>query len=946
MMRFAQILVCSGWSLVVATLALPPLAAAEPVSTDADFFEQKVRPILAERCWDCHGEDTQESGLRLDSRADLLGGGNSGKTTYSSERPETSYLLQVMEGQGPVQMPPDDPLPSDELAILTRWVKLGVPWAESSESNITPLTKEDRFLQQTAAHWSFQPIDRPALPAVKRTEWIRTGIDHFIMANLEARHLGPSPVADRYTLIRRLKFDLLGLPPTYEEAQAYIHDASPQAYEHLVDRYLASPRYGERWGRHWLDVARYADTRGYAFGRERRFPYAYTYRDYVIDAMNRDLPIDQFVMEQLAADLLGTAAGDGSLAALGFLTVGRRFNRRNLDIDDQIDVVGRGLLGLTVACARCHDHKYDPIPTDDYYSLYGIFDSCAEPRDLPVIGDPTTVPGYAEFKKELEKRQAALDHYKRDVRDKIVDIGRRRATDYLVRAITRSPEKLLQEMPFISLRGEELKPRLVQRWREYLVRTAKADHPVLGPMYQLALLPDEKYAEKAPAILEAWAGVPTGTQQGRLNPLVRQAMTTSPPTNKIELARLYGDLFSRIFSESSKASKEDLGKEGTRNAPADLAVRRQIFEIIAGPDSPTSIDANEINAYLSRAENNKYREFQRKIDAHQVDAAGAPPRAMVLHDSDAPHDAKILIRGSLARPGKTVPRQFLLALAGPKRMPFDQGSGRLELARAIVSAGNPLTARVFVNRIWMHHFGTPLVSTPSDFGSRCDKPLQLDLLNYLASQFLSDEWSLKKLHRRIVLSNTYRQSSLNRPDAQEADPENARYWRMNRRRLEFEPMWDSLLQIAGQLDTTIGGRPVKLNATPFPKRRAIYGFIDRQDLPGLYRVFDLGSPDSSCPRRARTTVPQQALFLMNSPFVIQQAQAVAARKEMQAERDAAKKLDVLYRLVVARQPTATERGFGLQFINDAATSSSPAKLDRWVQYAQVLMMSNAYLFVD
>ena len=460
-------------------------------------------PILKNRCWECHGEEVQESGLRLDSRQALQQGGSSGEVMALAGKPDDSYLIEVLQHTGDVAMPPDEKLPQAEIDVLRRWVAAGLPWPASRNSD-KPLSKEEKLALQLQKNWSFQPIAAPALPEVQDSQWVAQPLDQFILAHLEAQNLSPSPQAERYTLIRRLKLDLLGLPPTADEVTAFVNDPAPDAYEKLVERYLASPHYGERWGRHWLDVARYADTKGYAFNRDRRYPFAYTYRDYVIRALNEDLPFDQFVLEQLAADLISEKPNDPRLAALGFLTVGRKYNKRQLDIDDQIDVVGRGLLGLTVACARCHDHKYDPIPTEDYYSLYGVFASSTEPADLPIIGDPAQTPGYAEYKEELDRRQAAVDAFKQQKCDEIGHAARQHAADYLARAITRTPEESLQKEKFIALKGEQFKPKLVQRWRQILATTAKADHPALGPMFELALLPDQEYAAKAAPILEKW----------------------------------------------------------------------------------------------------------------------------------------------------------------------------------------------------------------------------------------------------------------------------------------------------------------------------------------------------------------------------------------------------------------------------------------------------------
>ncbi len=936
----------SACSLVA--IAGQPQAAA-PAAEPEKFFTEQVRPILEKRCWECHGQDVQESSLRLDSQQGLTAGGSSGRSLTNVAQPDESYLWEVLQHGGSVAMPPDDKLPDSELTVLHEWIKLGLPWPGASSPSAVPATREERYALQRQQHWALQKISDPALPPVQNAQWVAQPLDYYILARLESHGLTPSLPADRRTLIRRLKFDLLGLPPTIDEVQAFVNDTSADAYEKLVERYLASPHYGERWGRHWLDVARYADTRGYAFDRERRYPYAYTYRDYVIRAFNEDLPYDQFILQQLAADQLCSEPNDPNLAALGFLTVGRKFNNRHLDIDDQIDAVGRGVLGLTISCARCHDHKYDPIPTEDYYSLYGVFASSKEPDEFPIIGDPTQTPGYAEFKQELDRRQAELDNFVETKRDEIAQAARRHAADYLARAITRESEESLILQPFIGLKGEEFKPRLVQRWREQLVRTAKADHPVLGPLYELALIPDEEYTTKAPTVLERWQAVVTGTEPGQLNPHVKEALQREPPHTKLDLARVYGQLLSSLYlqqQEASPAATESPSAAATAAAPFDTATV-QVVEILTGPSGLTDIALSETRSLLTRADGNTYRELERKVQSFQVDSPGSPPRAMVIREDDKPHNPHVFIRGDHARPGKEVPRQFLLALAGFERKPFEQGSGRLELARLIASPDNPLTARVIANRIWMHHFSMPLVSTPSDFGTRSDPPVQADLLDHLATCLIQHKWSLKSLHRTILSSSTYRQASLTRAECAAVDPENMLYWRMNPHRLEFEPMRDAMLAVASQLDLTSGGRPAELTKEPFSLRRAVYGYIDRQDLPGLFRVFDVASPDQSCPARSRTTVPQQALFVMNSPFAMECAKQVVARTEIVSVAEVHPRIEAIYRLVFARSPSAEELRVGEEFIAAASQETAPeGHPDAWQQYAQLLLMSNAFLFVD
>ena len=700
----------SGLSVVLlgTALAFPADPAGSPRER---FFEQRVRPLLVKRCFDCHGSKKQQGGLRLDSRASALQGNENGPALVAG-KPDESRLVEVLNyDEGDVQMPPAGKLPEAERAVLRKWIADGAFWPESSAASV-----KDQAAAQAAwkGHWAFQPIRRPALPTVQNAHWPKTAVDRFILARLERQKLSPSPPADPRTWLRRVTFDLTGLPPTREDVEAFRADVSPRAKEQVVDRLLASPRYGERWARHWLDVARYADTKGYVFQEDRNYPEAYQYRDWVIQSLNDDQPFDRFVKYQLAADQYVDESNPSELAAMGYLTLGRRFlNNRHDVIDDRIDVTTRGLMGLTVSCARCHDHKYDPIPTADYYSLYGTFASSEEPKD--------------------------------------------------------GPSRL----------------RLV--------------------------------------------------------------------------------------------------------------------------------------------------------------------------DSAKPFNPYVFIRGSQGNRGPNVPRQFLLCLSGEDRQPFAEGSGRRELAEQIASPENPLTARVIVNRIWGHYFGSHLVNTPSDFGLRSAPPTHPELLDWLAVELIRNGWSLKHVHRRIVLSATYGQSS-NAASAQPAshvvlaksiDPENALLWKMNRRRLDFEALRDATLFAGGTLDLTMAGPSVRIETQPFSHRRTVYSFVDRQNLPGVFRTFDFANPDVHNPQRYETTVPQQALFLMNSPFLLEQSIKLAGRL---SSIDVDSKTTQLYQLCLSRDPTAEELALGRAYVEAQAASktndSQKESLSIWESYAQVLLLSNEFAFID
>jgi hypothetical protein len=745
-------------------LATFPAAAApdKPAPQEVEFFEKNVRPVLAENCFKCHGPKRQEGHLRLDSRDAMLKGNDKGPLVVPGA-PEKSRLIIAVGYGGAIVMPPSKKLPAETIEAFTAWVKMGAPWPPGEETPRTLTVAEVR-----AKHWAFQPVKAPAVPEVKDAAWVKTPVDAFVLGALEKQKVTPAPPADKRTLVRRAYFDLLGLPPSPEEVNAFVNDTSPDAWPKLIDKLLASPQYGERWGRHWLDVARYADTRGYVFTEERRFPYSYTYRDYVIKAFNDDLPYDQFVLQQLAADRLQLGDDRRPLAALGFLTLGRRFLNNQQDIiDDRIDVTMRGLQGMTAGCARCHDHKFDPIPTKDYYSLYGVFASSVEPKELPLLGEPEKTPEYLAFAAELEKRQDAVKKFRED--------------------------------------------------------------------------------------------------------------------NKDELAKK-----NRKFRDELTA-------------------------------------------------------LEKKVEEWKVTGPGSPPRAMALEDAASPVNPVVFKRGNPNNRGESVPRQYLEVLAGEQRKPFTHGSGRLELAEVIASKDNPLTARVMVNRVWAWHFGAGIVRTPSDFGLRGEPPTHPELLDWLAATFMENGWSVKKLHRVIMLSNTYQQSSDVDEKRRSADPENRLLARANRQRLDFEALRDALLATSGRLDAKMGGPAVEITKAPFAARRTVYGFVDRQNLPGVFRTFDFASPDATVPQRFQTTVPQQALFLMNSPFVIEQAKAFAARPDVAKLATTEERIDRMYRLACGRPPVAEEIALAKRFLATAGTAN---KLSPWELYAQVLLLANEFAFVD
>ena len=896
--------------------------------TGVDFFEKKIRPILVQHCYSCHSKQAnkQRGGLLLDSRDGLLEGGDGGPAIVPG-KPADSLLIKAVKHTSPkLKMPRDGKLPPEAVLDLERWIASGAPDPRTGKTIAKGIDYD-----AAKKHWSYQPIRKSVLPEVKNKDWVQTPIDAFILAKLEEKNLAPSAPADPRTLIRRLYVDLIGLPPPPEEVEEFITawrgaNAKPQAaLEKIVEGLLASPHYGERWGRHWLDVARYADTKDgvLMFGADRVRPYAYTYREYVIRAFNEDTPFDRFVQEQLAADQLVPKVEPWRLAAMGLLTLGRQYDNNIHDvIDDRIDTVSRGFLGLTVSCARCHDHKYDAIPIADYYSLYGVFANSEAPLEMPLADRPENCKTLGEYEKQAGPHRQKLQQMLDSQYALLTETARQRVGDYLARVATTEPDLAETAIYFLSLAPTDLRPPIVNRWRKYLEHPSRGDDPVFGPWPEFMKLTEATFPADAAAVMERWKTKPA------LNPLVRDALLAAKLTNKADVARAYATLLENVYAQ-------------TKGKPAS-APQQQLLDALTSNHSPCYFPKAHTWLYMSRGEKDAYGGMRTQFDKIALKMPSAPPRAMVLQDAADLVEPKIFVRGNPAVPGETVPRQFLRILAGEKRRPFMHGSGRFDLARAIASPDNPLTSRVFVNRVWMHHFGEPLVSSPSDFGTRCTPPSHPDLLDWLAWTFMQEGWSLKKLHRHIVLSAAYRQASVDRQDARKIDPENRLYWRANRRRLDLEAMRDSLLASAGRLDLTMGGRPVDIVNDPKNARRTVYGLVDRQSLPGLFRAFDFAVPDQSVERRPMTTVPQQALFGLNSPFMTEQAKALADRTEKLAGEPRVREL---YRLVYARNPEPREMQAGLRFV-EAPPGSERSQLTAWQQYAQVLLLTNEVMFVD
>ncbi len=911
--------------VLVVPLATLSLSGAPPPtkSADEEFFESKIRPILAEHCFQCHSQQSQKlkGGLRLDDRDLILKGGESGRPAAIPGQPEQSLLIEaVTSAKEDLQMPPKERLSSNQVHDLREWIRRGIPFPkrESLSKSEASANRADKM----ARHWAFQPVRHPDRPKVQDKTWVRNPVDAFVLARLEANKLKPNPVSPRAALLRRVTMDLTGLPPTAAEIDAFLRDASKEAYETAVDRLLNSPRYGEHWAGLWLDVARYADTKGYVRLQEQAgFPYAWTYRDYVVRSLNEDKPFTQFILEQLAADQLVTGEDNRALAGLGFLTLGRRFTANAHDIiDDRIDVVMRGLQGLTVTCARCHDHKYDPIPTADYYSLYGIFASSREPAELPVLhrGDNPPLPPAVAEQFAVKKRE--LEKYQQEQHAALLTLLRNDVSKYLDRA-------LLGRQPFlVPLPAEkgEVRQTMVERWIGFLESAGRQHDPVFYPWEILTQLSKEDYAAQVARAVQQLA-----VSTNAINPLILEALQPGPLQSPAEVAAAYGKVFLRVHQRWQTL----LASAGP---PVTLpeAAEEQIRQVLYGTHSPlnlTPVEAMEL--YLYDADiNQAMAERRNSFDAWVLANVGIP-RAQGLTEGPYLYEPRIFLRGNPTRPGPPVNRG-MVQIVSRDAGGFKSESGRLALARAIISPTNPLTARVLVNRVWAEYFGQGLVTTPSDFGLRADPPSHPELLDYLASRFMDEGWSLKKMQRIIVTCNTYKQSSEIQAAAMKKDPGNRWLWRMNRRRLSAEEMRDCMLLASGVLDLKMGGRPVAFT-DPQNYRRSIYGLVDRQQIPTMLTTFGFPSRDAHSSQRHGTLVPQQMLFMMNHPFVMDAGSRVAQRAK--GDRTLPEHVRAIYRSILLRLPTDAELRSALQYADSGGSLE---------ELAQTLFMSNEFSYLD
>lgn len=1094
-----------------------------PTQADYDFFENKVRPVLVNNCFSCHSEEKKvRGGLKMTSRAELLQGGDTGPAIVPGD-PDKSLLVQVVRYTGDMKMPPKGKLKDHEIADLTTWVKNGAAWPDTAGKVNAAVKGKDGplFTDEQRAFWAFQPVRLPQQPTVKDAGWVKSPIDRFILAKLEEKGLRPARPADKLTLIRRATYDLTGLPPTPEEIDAFLRDERPDAFARVIERLLASPAYGERWARHWLDVARYADSNG--LDENTAFANAYRYRDYVIRSFNQDKAYDQFILEQLAGDLLPPVADpqvmQDRIIALGFLVLGPKLlaepdkPKMIMDIvDEQIDTTTRAFMALTVACARCHDHKFDPIPTRDYYGLAGIFKStktmatlntvarwhersihgsegdealkahqaavAAKQKELnevtaaaqaevlqaaranlakyllayadlaragsagpAVMANPTTAQSagaivleaeqyargtakktttgygegigiiesagkanaFAEFDVAIEKSghyQIELRYASAESRPVQIQIDGQVVVDKAaaeptggfnpprqawkvvgvvelaggkrVLRLTETGKRLphVDKIALVPVKADAIAGAAKQRPRtatlaeqskkfglpvELLEGFAKhldgrrADgqaDPVFGPYFAFAQLPDSDFAQAAEALVAGWR-----TQKQPWLAPIAQAFATAPRSLD-EVAQRYA----KIFSDALAAHMTD-------------TAQKQLQQLATQPKGGLFLLPGNATHLFPQPLRDRIQTLNKEVQQLQK---SVPPVATAMSVEDETKDkvgpVKVHIRGNHLTQGEIAPRIMLRIIAGEKQQEVPAGqSGRLQLAQWLASPDHPLTARVMVNRIWQHHFGEGIVRSVDNFGKLGDLPTHPELLDWLASHFVENRWSIKQMHRTIMLSAAYQMSSTYDAQAALVDPDNLLLWRFNRQRLEAEAIRDGILAVAGTLDRSMGGTLLTTKNYQYvtndqssntarydSNRRSIYLPVIRNAVFDFFQAYDFVEPSFINGKRTPTVVAQQALFMMNSKFVAEQSAAFAKRLLNNATLvDDAARVRQAYRLAYGREPVEVETTAALRFLDTARQRFASAELDAtrrdqlaWQVYCQTIFASNEFIYLN
>lgn len=917
-----------------------------------EFFEKRIRPVFAAKCQQCHNPKAQVAELDLTTAEGFAKGGESG-ALVNKDKPEESRLLKVVSYDETTKMPPSGKLKAEELADLAAWVKMGAPWpgAAVAAAKTWPKNSSVRsFTEDEKNWWAFQPVKDAAPPAVKNSAWVKSPVDAFVLARLEEKGLKPAAAADKLTLLRRATFDLTGLPPTPEEMKAFLEDNSPEAFKKVVERLLSSPRYGEKWGRHWLDVARYADSTGN--DEDHRYPHAWKYRDYVIKAFNDDLSYDQFVREQLAGDLLpapdGGEVNRRGIIATGFLALGAKAiaqqdkTKMLYDVyDEQVDVTSKAFLGLTMACARCHNHKFDPILTKDYYALTGIFANTKSfsnwESHVSVPLEKPLVPK-AEFEKyqaakkalaEKEKRvRLAMEDITDAIKEPLVKANAVRLAEFMVaaRKVYQTGAKLEDVAAQTKLSDD-----LLKKWVEYLQPSDK----VRGHLNEWNNAKPEQWNEVALRYqtrfvkrLGEWNEKVT-----KWRPEYQQALAANQPLpNKPTLEAGEDRFFDDVYFGGGPFS---VSPRQPRNAPT-------------GPKDK-SVFTEEQLAKLDAL---------RKESEALKKAAPPEPEMMCAVEEGTPREQTVFIRGDYNNHGEPAPPAFPAILAKYDTKPKFVGSGRLQFAEWLTRPEHPLTSRVMVNRVWGWHFGEGLVRTPDNFGKMGEKPSHPELLDFLATQFIKSGYSLKALHRLMVLSSTYQMASDNIA-AMEADPDNRLLSRFARRRLSVEELRDGILAIDGTIDLTMGGSlqagrgtdgetsQGRLSVNPETlKRRSVYIPLRRANLPTLLNLFDFGDATTMIGKRSLTNVATQALFWLNSEFLTNASKTLA--EQFAKQPDPAQRVATAYTRILNRDAAPEEIAAALKYIEGfkQRTPGAQAETLAWQSFCRVLLSSNGFLYLE
>ena len=904
------------------TLSVCESVADVPSTGEIEFFEKSVRPILVEHCYECHSSREVSGGLRLDDREAVRRGGDSGPAIRPGNSERSLLIEAVRYGNRDLQMPPKNSLTDEQIATLETWVSMGAPDPRAPGEEIG-LRPTGMTVEEGRTFWAFRPVAAPRIPNVASGAAVKNPIDSFVLSRLEEQQLTPAAAADRRTLIRRVTFDLTGLPPTPREVGDFLNDDSDDAWSKVIERLLNSPHYGIRWGRHWLDVARYADSNG--LDENLAFGTAWRYRDYVVDAFNNDKPFDRFLVEQLAGDLLPDA-GRETKTATAFLCLGAKVlaekdeEKLVMDtVDEQLDATGKVFMGMTLGCVRCHDHKFDPLKQTDYYGLAAIFKSTRTFADTKTgaihhwfehsFATDSELEMLKEVNAEIAKLKKAATSFKNSAVARLRAEARRRAADYLATAAQIHLDTPLSRVAGLA-EQKGLHARILHHCRLHL--EYHRDDPLFRTWHELA---DSKDASAIRSYYES------------------------------------------IFAEAERAMADAKTKDKSAKSTGDARLDHA-YAALQDPSGFLAVPAKPEHAFDAET----LAEYHRLMDkAREFESTAADETAsMGVSDGTVLARLPIHIRGSHLNLGADIDRAFPAVLHSESatiKLPTDQ-SGRLEFAQWLTRPEHPLTARVYVNRVWNWHFGRGIVPTTENFGVRGERPSHPKLLDWLSHWFVQNGWSTKDLHRLILMSNTYRMAAEHKASelASSVDPENSLLWKFRMRRLESEEVRDAILAVSGRLDASMGGKTVPLRNRQFvfnhtsvdhtrydSLRRSIYLPVIRNNLYAFFEQFDFPDPTLPSGRRSATVVAPQALLLMNSPLVMESAKALA--KRLLAERDSdSERVDLAYELCYGRLPTTLQRDRFLDFVK-AGSNSRDDTATLWSLACQGLLAGNEFIYV-